>query len=383
VYRPNEAKVKNLRAKDYLGKAKLVAAVDRNNAFTGFTGAEIKKMNGPDGAKDDRPEEKISFAASNLVKTDLRSRNRQQSEPPPLNRNVFPPTPPPEGDRSSQASSSNNGPSMTRADSVRAGPRPRPLDLSVAGFERPRQPPPMDELPRPPVRSRTQSERPIDRAPQRRSSERRGPPPPAGATRGVRSPESYRSARGSREEEYDDVYDMYGRTSMGGRNRMPPPRPQFIAEDDEDDYMRDYDDTEFEMVGGGPGGRFGAGPPQSSYASQNYARSSRGTGGSGRKDVDVKKIRVKVHADDTRYVMIGPAVEFKDFVEQIRNKFGIRQSFKLKIKDEGDMITMADQDDLEMAIHQSKMDARKENTEMGKMEVSSCTSSIPIEKAHC
>jgi hypothetical protein len=43
VYRPNEAKVRNLQVKDYLGKARLVAASDRQNAFTGFAGAELNK----------------------------------------------------------------------------------------------------------------------------------------------------------------------------------------------------------------------------------------------------------------------------------------------------------------------------------------------------
>lgn len=44
VYRPNESKVRNVKAKDYLGKARLVAASDRANAFTGFAGSEVKKM---------------------------------------------------------------------------------------------------------------------------------------------------------------------------------------------------------------------------------------------------------------------------------------------------------------------------------------------------
>jgi hypothetical protein len=44
VYRPNAAKVKNLKTKDYLGKARLVAASDRSNAFTGFAGAEMKAV---------------------------------------------------------------------------------------------------------------------------------------------------------------------------------------------------------------------------------------------------------------------------------------------------------------------------------------------------
>lgn len=44
MYRPNEAKVRNLKTKDYLGKARLVAASDRSNAFTGFAGSEIKNV---------------------------------------------------------------------------------------------------------------------------------------------------------------------------------------------------------------------------------------------------------------------------------------------------------------------------------------------------
>lgn len=48
VYRPNQAKVKNLKTKDYLGKARLVAASDRANAFTGFAGSEIKNVSNVD-----------------------------------------------------------------------------------------------------------------------------------------------------------------------------------------------------------------------------------------------------------------------------------------------------------------------------------------------
>jgi tetratricopeptide (TPR) repeat protein len=44
VYRPNEAKVKNLKSKDYLGKARLIAASDRSDAFTGFAGSENKMV---------------------------------------------------------------------------------------------------------------------------------------------------------------------------------------------------------------------------------------------------------------------------------------------------------------------------------------------------
>jgi hypothetical protein len=47
LYRPSEAKMKNAQKKDYLGQAKLIAATDARDGFTGFTGAEIKKVAPP------------------------------------------------------------------------------------------------------------------------------------------------------------------------------------------------------------------------------------------------------------------------------------------------------------------------------------------------
>lgn len=44
LYRPSDAKIKNAQKKDYLGQAKLIAATDAKDGFTGFTGAEIKKV---------------------------------------------------------------------------------------------------------------------------------------------------------------------------------------------------------------------------------------------------------------------------------------------------------------------------------------------------
>lgn len=40
LYRPSEGKLKNIKTKDYLGTAKLIAATDQRDAFTGFTGSE-------------------------------------------------------------------------------------------------------------------------------------------------------------------------------------------------------------------------------------------------------------------------------------------------------------------------------------------------------
>ncbi|KAH0356887.1 hypothetical protein KCU81_g395, partial [Aureobasidium melanogenum] len=70
--------------------------------------------------------------------------------------------------------------------------------------------------------------------------------------------------------------------------------------------------------------------------------------------------------------MIQPDTSYDTFCEQIRKKFGFaaKESFKLKMKDEeGDMVTMGDEDDLEMLVASAKEQANREGAEMGKMEV--------------
>lgn len=370
MYRPNEAKVRNLKTKDYLGKARLVAASDRANAFTGFAGSEIKNVGrsvpipisfygnpfanhrflglqaGKNDVKDDRPADNISFAATNLVKPGLASR-RQQSEPP-NGRGVFPPTPPPD------QVEANNGGAMSRGQSVRNGPKPMLAKLNIEN-SRPneryqktsspndrRGPPPM-------MRSESRSATP-SRGYSRRDLQMRGRPADEDA-----------------EDAYpDELYDMY--QSGGGGNstrtsRQPSRRqPQrYMDEEDDGSDYGSFDEGDFEMVS------------NNNRRPGTNSMSSRG----GSRRPEVRKIRVKVHADDVRYIMVGAAVEFPDFVDRIREKFGLRRRFKIKIRDEdvpnGDMITMGDQDDLDMAIMSVKSQARKTRQDIGKMEVSITT----------
>jgi hypothetical protein len=357
VYRPNEAKVKNLKTKDYLGKARLVAASDRSNAFTGFTGSEIKKL--ANTATDDRPEDKLSFAATNLVKPELQSRARQQSEPP-MNRNMFPPTPPPEADRSS--ASKNNDGQMSRAQSVRGGgPKPQPLSLGRAAFDQKER----DDGPRRIGTTRSASERP---PPSRQESMRNRGDRDRSRDRRERDRPRRRGSDDDADEYAEEVYDQYpSRGSRNGYTRSRQgkgSRQMYIEEEDEDDYEgSDFDDGEFEMMPRSKTTRRRS-PVRSNTSSRRSDRDrERGDRDSG------MKIRVKVHAGDTRYVFIDERKSMRDFVQQVREKFGIRPDFKIEIKDDGDMIAMVDDDDLEMAIQTAKSMARKENSDMPKMEV--------------
>ncbi|RTE70079.1 hypothetical protein BHE90_015534 [Fusarium euwallaceae] len=327
VYRPNEAKVRNLKTKDYLGKARLVAASDRSNAFTGFAGSEIKNA-GKFEVKDDRPPDNISFAATNLVKPGLQSR-RQQSEPP-ANRNVFPPTPPPENERPSRgASVRGQKPQLAKLNIQQAEPNRR--------YEKAASPPDGRSRPTPTRSASINSVRPMQRDPQ---------------------PLQMRPKQIPEQESFPgEVYDMYqgpsgSRNSRGSAGSRRQRQRRYSEEDDGSDYDGSINEGDFEMVG----------------------VNRRGPGSvSGRRRPEMTKIRVKVHADEVKLIMITPNAEFSTLVDKVRDKFGLRRRFKIKVKDEdapnGDMITVGDQDDLEMVIDSVRDEAKKQRTETGKMEI--------------
>ena len=84
----------------------------------------------------------------------------------------------------------------------------------------------------------------------------------------------------------------------------------------------------------------------------------------------LKDVRVKVHyGDDTRFIMLTPDVAFASFVDKVKEKLHLTGGFKCKIQDEGDLITMGDREDWDLAISNVRKEARAEGVEMGKMEV--------------
>lgn len=270
-----------------------------------------------------------------------------------MNRTVFPPTPPPESEKGQSAISPASA--VTRGPSFRSGQRPAPLKLNI-------------EKPLPTQRYEVKEEPPKRLPTQRSMSEARGPSQ-AHHSRTRTLPFRRRPSNEEGDDEYpSDVYGMY-RNSQNGKSTLTRPRnqPRFIEEEDE--YVSDYgddafDENDFEIVSSRPA------PLRTRALSRN------GSGRTSSRRPEIRKIRVKVHAAyDTRYLMISSAIEFSDLKERVREKFELRGRFKLKIRDDdmpdGDMITMGDQDDLEMALMTVKATAKKERQDMGKMEVGS------------
>lgn len=382
LFRPNEAKVKNIKSKNYLGTSTLVRAQDRPNQV--YLDSR-RNLTASSFAVDDRPEEKLSYAAINLVRTGLASRSRQQSEPP-IHRNMFPPTPPPEADRTTSKTTTN--PKRKSSESTASLPigmhqsrpsvsKPAKLELGPAAFEHASSSTTSLVVEKPRLGTkRSASERPRARdiqssrssPPRVQERDRRSDSHQINDDLHVLRPDVYtpdtvatavRQAL-SEPEKLQPVSFHHQRTRSGGQSLREYPRS--IAEEDENPEeatgtIARKDDTSMQAL----------------QTTITNALPYEFTPAIPQQPAPVlRKIRVKVFASDTRYVMIQPDVSYDTFVEQIRKKFGYagKESFKLKMKDEeGDMVTMGDEDDLEMLITITKEQASKEGAEMGKMEV--------------
>ncbi|SMQ47267.1 unnamed protein product [Zymoseptoria tritici ST99CH_1A5] len=356
VYRPNEAKVKNLKTKDYLGKSRLVAAQNQQPSHVDPRRQAALAAR----AIDDRPGEKLSYAALNLVRPDLRSRSSRQQSEPPLQRNVFPPTPPPELERPDSAHGKRKSTESTNSErstlqQARPGAKPLRLELGAAAFEQ--RSPPTEQRPRI-APKRSESERPAMRrenpggysrtSDQNRAEKRRSYREPIPEVRIVEDPiEAYS------EQAYQPHVPTH-QTSRSSAHRSQPFSIEEVEEEAEDVVSpSDFSPLAFEIV---------APRPLNTTHTRRPSNSRRAP--------EIRKVRIKVHAEDMRYVMTSPNVTYHELVGQIQVKFAFKGEFKLKIKDEdGDMVTMADQDDLDMAMGTCKAAAAKEMAEMGKMEV--------------
>ncbi|KAF2225609.1 hypothetical protein BDZ85DRAFT_213000, partial [Elsinoe ampelina] len=316
VYRPNEAKVKNLRTKDYLGRARLIAQQQNNRP-------ERRQLSAQDLSSSLAFDGDGSYAAMHLVRPGLSSRNRQQSEPP-LHRAVFPPTPPPEMERplpshQRRSSESTTVASQSNTSIRRTTNKPSKLDLGLAAFEAPPneyQPaqstsPNFSKPTRPRINTRSASERPTTRpsiAPKTPPLPRRNP------SRTGRSP----APTHARQRD-----TSHHRLRAGSRSR-----PRHTHDRD----RRDRDEVVDDLAPPPP-----PGPPPT-----------------------VKRIRVKLHAaSDTRYLMISPDIHVSALLELVRTKLGIKGEFKVKMRDEeGDFVTIGDGEDWEMCIDSVRRGAR-------------------------
>lgn len=364
LYRPNERKLKNAKTKDYLGKAKLVAASDSSDAFTTFTGVTRLKMGQtPSGAPLERPPPSPDRPTPNLTRSASANAATPSSrsdpgasglERKPTTINVIArPTgsAPPKG---SGMGGPQRGPSIARRPSETGGrggaPRPRQPARGASGDD--------EDAPLPPTKQSRLTEFYDDYLDGYGGGDGDGDEPPplpvapaAGAggdgrvaawarnnaTPGNAPPPAPGSA--TQPKPRSAPPSTYAPSSFGGgsmrrrntRRRTQGSRAMSTYDEEEEGYQSaDYEDAPFELV----------------------------------------KIRVKLHyEDEVRGMALTPETPFDEFLERVTAKFGKSlNGLGLKFKDEdGGKVSLRDDSDYDLAIETARESAKGKPE--GKLEI--------------
>ncbi|TRM69182.1 PB1 domain-containing protein [Schizophyllum amplum] len=358
LYRPSEKKLKNAATKDYMGKARLVAASDANDITTEFTGAyRLKKGVSPGGIFINR-EEPVNLGRNATVPAPVnpefeanRALTRTATEVV-VPRNPATPAPP-----------------LTRANTMLNVARPSP-NAAIGG---PGQGPgPM------PVRGLS-----IRKADSPTSRSQGGPPPPLPPTKV--SPTARQTV--ATEDIYDGYLDAYTDPTPS-RAQSPPTGPERVAA-----WARTN------AAPGYPPATRSA--PRSNYAPSSFGGASvrrrttrrtvarapstrmtsaydgfeeeEGYGSGGEYEdgpFELVKIRVKLYyGSDVRGMAIEPAMPFEEFMDRVTSKFGQSvNTMRLKFKDEdGSKVTLQDDSDYDLAIETARESAKGKPE--GKLEI--------------
>lgn len=354
LYCPSESKLKNSKTKDYMGKARLVAASDADDQFTTFTGSTRLKsglspsntfVRRPDKDMDSGPGLNRSLTAP-AARNDARGgadlgRSRTVLNVPADARERIAGLqaggPPDEGRRVGRANSATGGGSVRGLSINRKGP----------GADRDDRPP----IPEKPQESASRLTEIYDDYMDAYADDE---PPPVPA---LPSPDSGAKAdkisawarananpnqlppAAQRSNSRSAATSMYAPSSFGGSSRRKLTRrstkrttvaPSMYNEDEEEEGYGsgDYDDGPFELV----------------------------------------KIRVKLHyEDDVRGMALTPETPYEEFVERVTAKFG-KAGLGLKFKDEdGGKVSLRDDSDYELAIETAREHARGKPE--GKLEI--------------
>jgi len=340
LYRPSEKKLKNASQKDYMGKAKLVAASDPGDAFTEFTGVtRLKQGISPAGVYVESPaaDTGSSTNLSRSATTPSLSRTQDDSPAPDLGRSKttlnVPSNPPRSAGGPSPLGRSNTQISPAKP-SAAAGIGGPVRGLSV---RRPADAPP------PPPSKGGGGERFTEfyddyldsygDAPPLPSA---GPPDRVAAWARTNANPNYPPGRGPARANSNYAPSSYGGGSVRRRvtrrqTRGPSSRSQSAYEEDEEGYVSgEYDDGPFELV----------------------------------------KIRVKLHyRDDIRGMALAPEIMFEEFMDKVTAKFGKDlNGLSLQFTDEdGGKISLQDESDYELAIETARESAKGKPE--GKLEI--------------
>ncbi|EIW54570.1 uncharacterized protein TRAVEDRAFT_31426 [Trametes versicolor FP-101664 SS1] len=362
LYRPAQKKLENSKARDFLGKAKLVAAESTNDLFTEFTGvARLKQGITPTGIfVDDGPNAGLQRAAT--VATSVpKPANGDDPKPPALQRAKTTITVPADARDRIRAANMGGAPPNTPPKASPTSPAggAGQLGRSATSAGAGRAPPPLGL-----------------NGPTRGLSIRKGGSPTGAGGQG---------AGGRMTEFYDDYLDGY--TGEEEAAQAVPPLPP-SAEGRVANWVKGSN------AQGASVGRNGTlrGAPPSSYAPsaagtgsmrRKLTRRGTGRGPSSRsgssfyggyeeeeegyvsgeyEDVfEMVKIRVKLYyREEVRGMALLPETPYEEFMDMVQRKFGVVPgALGMKFKDEdGGKVTLRDDMDYELAIETARHHAK-------------------------
>ncbi|KZV61081.1 hypothetical protein PENSPDRAFT_759646 [Peniophora sp. CONT] len=343
LYRPSEMKIKNAKTRDYMGKARLVATENPNEAYTTFTGVtRLKQGISPQGVYvDERPIIDLNRNGS-LVRT--------QTEPPPKPKPLVP-----EVARSAGVARANTtinvAPNardrITPTPTQRGGPSPGPPRSVVS-------PPPTRTGPSP-VRGLTV------RKPTSDDGASNAPPPPSKPPIDQRMTEFYDS--------YIDDYAGPNTPAPPANQRPPMPQAPLPTGDRVADWARDATRAPARApssfagsVRTGPSIRRRVtqrrGPISTVYTEDPEAD---GFEDGEFDEYELMKIRVKIHfEDDVRGMAVDARMPYEEFLGKVAGKFELRvDQMRLKFRDEdGGKVSLQDESDYELAIETARESAK-------------------------
>ncbi|KAG8962857.1 hypothetical protein FRC03_003700 [Tulasnella sp. 419] len=344
LYRPNEKKVRNVLARDWLGKAKLISASNDQDVSTGFSGVTRKPtLNTSSNLA--RSRSRSALAAIG------RSTEEESSNGPPL------PTLLARG-------ASTGSPSVVKTES-----RPTPQ----AGILKSSKKTPAGQDDRVAKldsgSSRSQKNLQITTQPSLRIiSEKKLPPSPPQSYSPPRKDllDPYRTyALEARDERKTlaDIYDTY----LAPNSELST---SFIAGGSREQLLGPLEEIETGVIQIGVQGLSQGNKSKREYVSSNNEESQSRSSTS---SVELTKIRVKLHFQgDVRGMTCHPTTTFREFTNKICDKFGYPIGglrMKFEDHDDGSKVSLRDEMDFEMALETAKEGARRSGRIEGRLVV--------------
>ncbi|KAG6889114.1 hypothetical protein C0995_003683 [Termitomyces sp. Mi166 len=364
LYRPSEKKLKNVVTKDYMGKARLVAASDPGDTFTTFTGStRLKQGISPSGVFVDPSDSNSAVTQSNL--------NRSATAPAVSSKPASEETLPSAAPALERSKTTLNVPA--NAYELTSGKGSSPISPRAPSNTAP-------------IRSGSLKQTPPFGGPVRGLSVKRpGNRPPASS---AEEPDSRLT------EFYDDYFDSYKGNGGEDTSSLPPIRsgggpaasPDRVAawarSNANPSYAPSRSGSRSAPIGSSnyPPSSYGGGVLRKvtrrgttrSRGQSSYDEEEEGYASGDYEDIpfELVKIRVKLHyQDDVRGMTLSPDTPFKEFMGKVTTKFGKGiNGLNIKFKDEdGGKVTLRDESDYELAIETAR-ESSKGKPE-GKLEI--------------